>query len=135
MVCRPVRRPTYSSTRARRSASFSPVWRSRRISTIMGTITPTQPERIREMVPSKSRRTTAAWRAWEAAWRVSSIKASQKAKDKSEGRKHFLMAVGAGLGLDAEIVEVGGFVEGAEADAAETERRIGVLEAGRGIVI
>ena len=60
MVCLPVSRQTKSSTTVRSSASLSPVLRSRRISTIMGTITSIQPERMREMVPSKSKRQTRA---------------------------------------------------------------------------
>src|SRR5579871_5110220 len=63
MVSLPVRRQTKSSTKLRRSSSDSPVFRSERISTIIGTITFIQPERISERVPSKSNSTTRAFRA------------------------------------------------------------------------
>src|SRR5258708_11366950 len=63
MVCLPVSRPTNSSTIRRRSSSLSPVWVSRRMSTIMGTMTSIQPARMSEMVPSKSKRTTRAFLA------------------------------------------------------------------------
>ena len=62
MVSLPVSRQTKSSTMARSSASVSPVFRSTRISTIMGTITSTQPERISDSVPSKSNKSH-SWRA------------------------------------------------------------------------
>src|ERR1700733_210898 len=60
MVSLPVSRPTNSSTIECSSASDSPVFRSIRISTIMGTMTLTQPERITERVPSKSKRAARA---------------------------------------------------------------------------
>src|SRR6185503_15539413 len=63
MVCLPVSRPTNSSTMARRSSSRSPVLRSSRISTIIGIMISIQPERITEMVPSKSKRATRAFAA------------------------------------------------------------------------
>src|SRR5258708_18602794 len=63
MVCLPVSRPTNSSTIRRRSSSLSPVWVSRRMSTIMGTMTSIQPARMSEMVRSKSKRTTRAFLA------------------------------------------------------------------------
>src|SRR5258708_18233558 len=63
MVSLPVSCQTNSSTTLRNCSSVSPVRRSSRISTIMGTITFIQPERIRESVPSKSNKTTRAFRA------------------------------------------------------------------------
>src|SRR3984885_5239185 len=63
MVSLPVSRQTNSSTNTRSCSSDSPVLRSARISTIMGTMTFIQPERISDNVPSKSKSTTRAWRA------------------------------------------------------------------------
>src|SRR5579862_1017745 len=63
MVSLPVSRQTNSSTSAVNCDSDSPVLRSARISTIMGTITFIQPERITDNVPSKSKSTTRALRA------------------------------------------------------------------------
>src|ERR1700683_4771454 len=63
MVSLPVSRQTNSSTNPRSCSSDSPLLRSARISTIMGTITLIQPERINDNVPSKSKSTTRAWRA------------------------------------------------------------------------
>src|SRR5262245_58836900 len=63
MVSLPVSRQTNSSTTARSSSSVSPVFRLSRISTIIGTMTFIQPERMRESVPSKSNSTTRALRA------------------------------------------------------------------------
>src|SRR6266852_3788639 len=63
MVSLPVSCQTNSSTTLRNCSSLSPVLRSNRISTIMGTMTFIQPERIKESVPSKSNRTTRAFRA------------------------------------------------------------------------
>src|SRR2546423_13392680 len=72
MVCLPVSLPINSSTISRSDSSVSPVRRSSRISSIMGTITSIHPERISEMVPSKSNRTTRA-RAADAPSRSCSI--------------------------------------------------------------
>src|SRR5580658_5844595 len=63
MVSLPVSRQTNPSTIARSCSSDSPVFRSARISTIIGTITFIQPERINDSVPSKSKSTTRASRA------------------------------------------------------------------------
>src|ERR1041384_2296275 len=71
MVSLPVSRQTKSSTMARNSDSLSPVFKSTRISTIMGTITSIHPERISERVPSKSKRATRAADA-DASVRISS---------------------------------------------------------------
>src|ERR1700722_13391748 len=60
MVCLPVSLPTNSSTTTRRSSSRSPVFRSIRISTIMGIMISIQPDRITEIVPSKSKSATRA---------------------------------------------------------------------------
>src|SRR5271166_191937 len=63
MVSLPVSRQTNSSTKVRNCSSDSPVFKSARISTIIGTMTFIQPERIKERVPSKSKSTTRALRA------------------------------------------------------------------------
>src|SRR5580693_1413621 len=63
MVSLPVSFQTNSSTRPRNCCSDSPVFRSARISTIIGTITFIHPERITDRVPSKSKSTTRALRA------------------------------------------------------------------------
>src|SRR5580658_3362911 len=63
MVSLPVSLQTNSSTKPRNCCSDSPVFRSARISTIIGTMTFIHPERITDSVPSKSNSTTRALRA------------------------------------------------------------------------
>src|ERR1700722_3195891 len=63
MVSLPVSRQTKPSTNSRSCSSDSPVLRSARISTIIGTMTFIHPDRINDNVPSKSNSTTRAWRA------------------------------------------------------------------------
>src|ERR1700691_758843 len=82
MVSLPVSRQTKSSTNARSCSSDSPVLRSARISTIIGTITFIQPDRINDNVPSKSKSTTRAFRAEAPGRMFSSIQVYSKKFDR-----------------------------------------------------
>src|SRR5687768_3786223 len=73
MVSLPVNRPTNSNTISRNCSGDSPESVSCNSSTIMGTITSTQPARIRDSVPSKSKRTTFAAPAWTSLETISII--------------------------------------------------------------
>src|SRR5690349_15180252 len=109
MVCLPVSRPTNSSTIARNASSLSPVLRSSRISTIMGTITSIQPARISEIVPSKSKRTTRAFFA-EAPGRSCSIIFSIVAR-RRKGRR-LPTKSGVALGYEIRALEAfGGYAQ------------------------